>query len=177
MRRNRRSIDIDDALARRPRVQRPRLPVQLWHHRHVVAVGAVPGGLIWLGIATNPVEPMAVVFAASLSVAAVPEMRHWAVARWRCIAVPHHIRSICIRNRICADDGRPPSVLWTSPTPYGVRVRLRLPIGMRPQRIVQTQDDICAACDADEIVVVWEPRRRTVIIGLWFTPAGRWWER
>jgi hypothetical protein len=177
MRRDRGSIDIEAALARRPRVQRPRLPVRLWHYRHVAAIGAAPGGLIWLGVATNPLEPVAVLFAAVLSVVAVPLTRRWAVARWRCIVVPHHIRSIFLRKRICAEDGRMPSILWTSPAPYGVRVRVRVPIGMRPQRMVDAQGEIRAACDADDIVVVWEPRRRKVIIGLWFAPKGMWWER
>jgi hypothetical protein len=161
---------------RRARVQRPRLPARLWHLRHAVAVAAAPGGLVWFGAATNPLEPAALVAATVLSFVTVPEMRRWSVARYRCAVVPHHIRSIFVRNGICADDGRMPAILWTAPTPYGVRVRVRCPIGMPPQRIVDAQDDICAACDAENIVVVREPRRRTVIIGLWFGPARWWWD-
>lgn len=177
MRRDARPFDLAEALARIPRVQRPSLLLRLWQWRHAAVLGVgIPGILTALGITTHPVVPVGILAAVVIGLAATPELRRWVVGRARCIVLPHRVRTTLVRGRICAPDGRLPFIWWTSPTPGGVRLRLRCPLGMRPERIQESAELLCAACRADEVVVVLEPNSRTVIIGLGYAPRGRWWE-
>ena len=173
--------DDDDAYwpSRIPRVQRPPLIVRLWHWRHVPLLGAVPAGLVELGVDINPAVPATLVASFATSVAATPELRRWLVARYRCVLVPHLLRRTFEDGMICSPDGRPPTILWTSARPGGVRVRVRCPLGMRTRQLERAKDLIQAACHADEVIVVREPNSRTVVIGLQYVPGRRapWWMR
>lgn len=178
MRRDARSFNLAEALARIPRVQKPPLPLRIWHLRHAIFLCVVaPAGLVSLGAATHPVAPISILISIVVAVVMVPESTRWAVGRMRCVLVPHRIRATFQAARICSPDGRTPTIWWTSPMPRGVRVRIRCPIGMRPGQIEECEDILAAACHADEVLVVSEPGHQTIIVGLRYAPRGRWWDR
>jgi hypothetical protein len=175
MRPDTRPFHLDEALARVPRVQRPALPVRIWHWRHAFLYGgAVPAGLVAFGVAVHPVAAVSLLASVVMALVTTPEMRRWAIGRARCIVTPHRLRSAFRNDRICAVDGRMPTVLWTSRTPDGVRVRVRCPFGMPASSIVDASGLLRVACRADDVVVVREPRSRVVIIGLGYHTGG-WW--
>ena len=170
-------FDLAEALARVPRPRRPSLGVRLWYSRYAVLPGGVlPAGLVELGIATDPAAPVGVVAAAGVAYATTPGIRRW-VLRWtRCIRVDRAVRKTFWRGRICGPDGRVPVVRSATPTPNGVKVDVRCPIGMRPARVVKAVDRIQDATGASEVVALREPGRRKVAVGLTFESRGRWCE-
>jgi hypothetical protein len=170
-------FDLNRALARTPRVQRPCLPLRIWHWRHAVLLGGVaPAGLVELGAVLHPLAPVSLLASLVLGLVTTPEMRRWAIGRARCVRVPHVVRATFTRGRICAPDGRPPAVLWTSATATGVRLRVRCPFGMPAARIERAAVLLCEACGADNVIVIRERSSRVVVIGLEYIRHGRWWE-
>lgn len=177
MRRDAVPFDLDEALARIPRVQRACLPVRIWHWRHAFLLGGVvPGGLAVLGTAVHPLAPTSLLASMAIALVTTPGMRRWAVGRARCIRIPHVVRATFASGRICSADGRLPNVQWTSPAPAGVRVRLRCPFGMPAARIERAAGLLREACGADDVIVLRERNSRVVVLGLTFAPHGRWWE-
>lgn len=83
-------------------------------------------------------------------VLAVPPSRRYALRRCSAVVMRHRMRACFLQTRTWTANGRLPFLVWSRPTPVGVRVRVWLPAGLSVNDLERIIDEIGAACWARE---------------------------
>src|SRR4051812_17158858 len=89
--------------------------------------------------------------AATLAVVlALPASRRYTLRRVSAVVMRHRMRACFLQTRTWTANGRLPFLVWSRPTPVGVRVRVWLPAGLSVNDLERIIDEIGAACWARE---------------------------
>ena len=83
-------------------------------------------------------------------VVAVPASRRFTLGRATAVVMRHRVRACFLQTRTWTANGRLPFLVWSRPTPVGVRVRVWLPAGLSVNDLERIIEEIGAACWARE---------------------------
>jgi hypothetical protein len=106
-----------------------------------------PGLPVWM----TPAQWAWLLMAATLAVVlAIPASRRFTLGRATAVVMRHRMRACFLQTRTWTANGRLPFLVWSRPTPVGVRVRVWLPAGLSVNDLERIIDEIGAACWARE---------------------------
>src|SRR6478672_8014101 len=106
-----------------------------------------PGLPAWM----TPVQWTWLLLAATAAVVlAIPASRRYTLRRATAVVMRHRMRACFLQTRTWTANGRLPFLMWSRPTPVGVRVRVWLPAGLSVNDLERIIDEIGAACWARE---------------------------
>ena len=83
-------------------------------------------------------------------VLAVPPSRRYTLRRCTAVVMRHRMRACFLQTRTWTANGRLPFLMWSRPTPVGVRVRVWLPAGLSVNDLERIIDELGTACWARE---------------------------
>ncbi len=96
-------------------------------------------------------------------VLALPALRRFTLQRCTAVAMRHRMRACFVQTRTWTANGRLPFLVWSRPTPVGVRVRVWLPAGLSVNDLERIIDEIGAACWAREARITPVPGQAALV--------------
>jgi hypothetical protein len=150
----------------------------VWHWRYELAlIMGLPLAALAIGYTLGLTWLLGIAAAAATVLVAAalwPPSRRRLIARAWCVITPHRVRTGCAQAWIQTTDGRLPTVLYTTPAPFGERVMLWCRAGITARDLVAARDILRAACWASDVrVLVNDRRSHIVLLEVMRLPAGR----
>ena len=96
-------------------------------------------------------------------VLALPASRRFTLRRATAVVMRHRMRACFLQTRTWTANGRVPFLVWSRPTPVGVRVRVWLPAGLSVNDLERIIDEIGAACWAREARITPVPGQAALV--------------
>jgi hypothetical protein len=146
-------------------VKRPNAIVVLWRWRwEVMLFLGLPAELTLLAIRLGWVWMLVAIAALMVTFVGWPGARYWLIAHVRCIITEHRVRAGCAQAWIQSRYGKLPSILLTTPEPFGERVYIWCWAGITLEDFEEARNILRSVCWASDVRVTSSPRYSHIVI-------------